>query len=356
MEDNRNNFEIDLVEIFGKLRKSWKRIAVWTGAFVFAGIVIGFSLPRKYVVGSELAPEISNSAVTRLSTLSSLAGLSASMLGSTDAVYPLVYPQVVTSTEFIAGLFPVPVEISVKGETVSTNLYEYTLKHVRHPWWSSAIIGCMKGVGKLKNAITGNGQEEEPDTLGVVDPFKLTRKQAAVAKYLGSCIESSIDKKTLVVTNVVTMQDPVVAATVCREVDSQLQKFVTSYRTDKAVKDLAYYQNLFDESRQEYIDAQRRFARFVDSHQGVVFESTKVEQNRLQNEMNLAYQIYSTNAQQLQNARAKVQQETPVFAEVIPPTVPLKPAGPSKKKIALVFLILGLCCGAADVLIREMKA
>lgn len=353
--EEKKEFELDLVKLVSKLLSSWKRIAVWTAAFIVVGIIIGFSLPRKYVAGAKLAPEISNTAVTRLSTLSSLAGLNATMLGSTDAVYPMVYPEIVTSAEFITDLYDLPLEFSWKDETVSTNLYGYVLNYVRMPWWSKAVSSCMKGAGKLAAKVAGKNESEEPDTLGTVDPFRLTRKQGRVMKYLSACIESTIDKKTLVITNVVTMQDPVVAATVCREVDRNLQRYVTSYRTDKAVKDLEFYQAQYDESKEAYVAAQRRFAKFVDSHQGVVFQSTKAEQDRLQNEMTLSYQLYSNCTQQLQNAKARVQQETPVFAEVISPTVPLKPAGPSKKKIALVFLVLGLVCGAVDVLLRDVK-
>lgn len=47
--------------------------------------------------------------------------------------------------------------------------------------------------------------------------------------------------------------------------------------------------------------------------------------------MNLAYQVYSQVAQQLQVARAKIQEEKPVFAVVEPATTPLEPSGTSRK-------------------------
>ena len=42
--------------------------------------------------------------------------------------------------------------------------------------------------------------------------------------------------------------------------------------------------------------------------------------------MSLAYQVYSQVASQLQVARAKVQEEKPVFAVVEPAVVPLNPS------------------------------
>lgn len=49
--------------------------------------------------------------------------------------------------------------------------------------------------------------------------------------------------------------------------------------------------------------------------------------------MSLAYQVYSQVASQLQVARAKVQEEKPVFAVVEPAVVPLDPSGTSKRYI-----------------------
>jgi uncharacterized protein involved in exopolysaccharide biosynthesis len=66
--------------------------------------------------------------------------------------------------------------------------------------------------------------------------------------------------------------------------------------------------------------------------------------------MNLAYQVYSQIATQLEGARIKVQQDKPVFAVLKPATVPMKKAGPSKSKLLVGFAFLAGCCAAAWVL------
>ena len=58
--------------------------------------------------------------------------------------------------------------------------------------------------------------------------------------------------------------------------------------------------------------------------------------------MSLAYQVYSQVANQLQVARAKVQEEKPVFAVVEPAVVPLESSGASKKVYVLVFVFLSV--------------
>ena len=56
--------------------------------------------------------------------------------------------------------------------------------------------------------------------------------------------------------------------------------------------------------------------------------------------MSLAYQVYSQVAQQLQVARAKVQEEKPVFAVVEPAVIPLQPSGTSRKMIVIGLMVI----------------
>ncbi len=80
----------------------------------------------------------------------------------------------------------------------------------------------------------------------------------------------------------------------------------------------------------------------MDTHDNLVLQSIRVEQERLQNDMSLAYQVYSQVINQLQIARAKVQEEKPVFAVVEPPVVPLKPSGIGVKLYVLLFVFFSL--------------
>ena len=96
-------------------------------------------------------------------------------------------------------------------------------------------------------------------------------------------------------------------------------------------------EKLFKERQQEYYEAQRKYADYMDSHDNIILQSVRTEQERLQNDMSLAYQVYSQVASQLQVARAKVQEEKPVFAVVEPAVVPLEPSGTSRKVLCFSF-------------------
>ena len=365
MEENYyEDYEIDIKALLQKLLKGWKTIAICVAACAVVGLVVAFSLPKKYRTTSVLAPELrmNKSSLGSLSSLTSLAGLSSSMLTSTEAMYPDLYPTIVSSTPFLSGLLEMPVTVSAKEGPVHTNLQEFYTKYQKHPWWGP-ILGFP---GKAAGWLSGLVRKEEPSVPaapavgGPADgpvpftaPVYVSEELDGAMKALDSCIEMEVDKKTALIKIVVTTQDKAITAQLMAEILNRLKEYVTSYRTEKARHDLEYMQTINEESRQNYITAQQRYARYVDANQNVVLLRARAEQDRLQNEMNLAYQLYMQTSQQVQLAGAKVQESTPVFAVIEPSTVPLKPCKPSKTMILFVFLILGACIGAAIALIRQ---
>ncbi|MGN0201737.1 MAG: Wzz/FepE/Etk N-terminal domain-containing protein [Candidatus Cryptobacteroides sp.] len=334
---------IDLAKFWVKTKASWKLILCCVGVSAVLGLIVGFSIPKKYKVVTKLAPELSNSAVNRLSSLANLAGMNANVLGSSDAVYPMIYPEIIYSANFMVDLFDMPVTLA--GEEPMT-LYEYVRDHSRRPWWSALFQLPGKLFALLK-------KEEDADPDAPVDPYRLTFEQAAVAKTLVSNIRATVEKKTMLITIETTMQDPVVAADLARYANEKLKKYVTDYRTDKVRETVEYLEGVLVQTRDDYYDAQKIYASYVDSHRNLVLQSVKVEAERLQNDMNMKYTLYKSVAQQLQEANLKVQQETPVFTEIVPASVPLRPCAPSKKKILAAFLFLGLVAGVAVAQLKK---
>ena len=74
-----------------------------------------------------------------------------------------------------------------------------------------------------------------------------------------------------------------------------------------------FTQKLYEEAQAAYYTAQSKYARYMDANQNIVRRSVRTEQERLQNEMTLNYNLYNQMAQQLQMAKAKVQEVTPAY-------------------------------------------
>ena len=328
--------EIDLVELARKVWANRRLVFKWCGIAVIVGLMVAFSIPKEYTTTVTLAPETTDGSRS-LGGLSALAGMAGISVGGTeggDALFPELYPDIVSSTGFSVELFSVPVR-DMDGE-LQTDLYTYLQEHQRSPWWSVILSFPFKCLGW----VTSLFQDKEAEGEGSVDPFQLTKEQTEVVKSLNQRIAVSVDKKTSVITLSVTMQDPLISATMTDTVMQKLQDHITNYRTSKARHDLDFAQELYDEARAKYYDAQQTYAAYVDANQNIALRSVQTKEERLRNEMTLAYNLYNQTAQQLQLAKAKVQENTPAYTVVQAATVPLRASKPSKPMVLVgcVFL------------------
>lgn len=328
--------EIDLIELAQKVWAERKLVFKACGIAVIVALVVAFSIPKEYATSVTLAPETGGKSVSGgIGALASMAGISLGASSGEDALSPELYPDIVSSTPFLINLF----DVRVKSEEaeVDTTLYAYLKEYQRSPWWNAITSAPFKVLGWTMSLFRDE-QPEEGDAR--LDPFHLTKEESGIAKALGSRLSVSVDKKTGVTTLTVTMQDALISASLTDTVMHSLQNYITDYRTNKARHDLAYMEKLYDEAKQDYTEAQQKYAQFADANLNISRLVYRAEQERLQNEMNLAYQMYTTVSQQLQMAKAKVQEITPVYTVVQPATVPLRAAKPNKLMILVGFVFL----------------
>lgn len=355
MDQDIKEQEIDLVEVVRKLWSEKKLILKSCGWAALIGIVVGFSIPKEYTTTVTLAPESSaaggKSMSGGLSALAGLAGINIGDIQGTDALSPAIYPDIVKSIPFSVELFDVKVT-DYKGE-LNTTLYDYLKEYQKKAWWSYIIGAPFDALGWIVKTIKG---EKKEVSNGVVDPFRLTVEQSGIVGVLGKRIEVEEDKKTTLIKISVTMQDPLISATVTNTVMEKLQDYITNYRTNKARVDLEYTQKLYDESMENYYKAQQEYASYMDRNQNISMKSVQAHQDRLKNEMQLAYSVYNQTAQQLQVAKAKVQEDTPVYTVVETATVPLRASKPSKPLILIGFVFLaGLGASGWILFGKDMK-
>ena len=345
-ETENDELEIDWMDILRRVIAIRKTLYKAAGIGLVLGIIIALSTPKQYTVSVTLAPEMGSD-----SKSGGLASLASSFLGggsmgnSPDALNAALSSEIVASTPFLLELFDTRVQ-TLDGE-LDTTLAAY-LDEQRGSWLGAVLSAPGMAIGFIKELFT-----EEPDTVTTLNPFQLTKKESQKVEFLRKNIVADIDKKTGITTLSVTLQDSKVTAIVADSVVTKLQQYIINYRIAKAKEDCAYLEQLYKERQQEYYDAQQRYARYVDANKSLVLQSVRTEQERLQNDMNLAFQVYSQVAQQLQVARAKIQEEKPVFAVVEPATVPLQPSGTSRKVILVGIVFLAVCCTAAWKLLGQ---
>ena len=336
---NDEELEIDLMDLLRKIIGIRKKIYKAAGIGLIIGIIVAISIPKQYTVEVTLSPEMGNNKGGGLS------GLAASFLGSgvtmgdgTDALNASLSADIVSSTPFLLELSAMEIPVT-KNKVMSLNTY---LDEETSPWWSYVIGFPGMVIGGVKSLFTEEDEDIYFDktSRGIIE---LSKKETEKIETLKEKITASVDKKTSMTSVTATFQDSKVAAVVADSVVKKLQEYIIDYRTSKSKEDCLYLEKLFKERQQEYYEAQKKYADYLDSHDNLILQSVRAEQERLQNDMSLAYQVYSQVASQLQVARAKVQEEKPVFAVVEPAVVPLEPSGTSRKIYVLAFIFLSVC-------------
>ena len=348
-QQEEDEMEIDLMEYARKLWAARKLLIKVAGLAIIVGIVIALTTPKQYTVSVTLAPESSKPGGGGLSGIASMLGVGGFNMGSdADALNVTLYPDIVSSTPFILDLMDTPVS-TIDEEQPDTTLVGYLKEYT-----SSSLMGTVMSLPfKAIGGIMSLFKSEEEVKTDIINPFHLTQEQSQTVNGLKKMIVANVDKKTGVTTVSVTMQDPMVAAILTDTVIVKLKEHITKYRISKAEEDCKYWEELNKVRQDDYYMKQKKYAEYVDANKNVVLQSVRIEQERLQNEMNLAYQVYSSVASQLQMAKAKVQEAKPVFAVVEPASVPLQPSGTSRKMILLGVVFLAVAAAAAWVLFGQ---
>lgn len=340
-----DELEIDLMEYARKLWTARKLLLKVAGIAAVVALVIAYSLPKKYTAEILVSPESSKGGSSGMAGMAAMLGMgNVSMGGDANALNFSMASDIVASTPFILEIINTRVQ-TMDGK-MDTTITAY-LATQKAPWWNTVMALPSMAIGGIKSLFSSNDGpvEEKP-----IDPFRLTPQQKGQISAVQSIIEIGADKKSGMTKLSVTVQDPLVAATMADTVLVKLQDYITKYKTSKAQEDCKYWEQLYEERKKEYYEAQERYAQYSDMNQGVIRQSVRIEQERLQNEQSLAFQVFSQTATQLQMSRAKLQEEKPAFAVLEPASVPLYPSGTSKKIILVGIVFLAVAGASAWVL------
>ena len=339
-ENNKEEVEIDLLELGRKLLDKKKFIIKCSIIGAVVGIIIAFSIPKEYTTTVVLTTGSGESAKGNMGALASMAGINLGGVQSEDVFSPNLYPSVLNSTPFIQGLLDINVRDDVQG--IDTSLYEYINKEQKSPWWSYIFKapGAVIGIFSSKKDSTNNKAINN-------NPRFISQEEMSLIETIKNSYKVTTDKKTGITSIDVTSQSPKISAFLADTLTSYLQNYVIEQRTKKANTDLVNSEKLYEQSKKDYYKSQQNLAAFADANMNVISAKYKINQERLQNEASIAYSVYNQMAQQVQMNKIKVQDNTPVFTIIQPAIEPLFAEKPKKKVIVIALLFLSIVgsCG-----------
>eukprot|EP01092_Planopodium_desertum_P010399 TRINITY_DN46163_c0_g3_i2.p1 TRINITY_DN46163_c0_g3~~TRINITY_DN46163_c0_g3_i2.p1 ORF type:complete len:351 (-),score=8.36 TRINITY_DN46163_c0_g3_i2:181-1233(-) len=339
--------EIDLLELARVIWSKRHLILKGTGIFVVLGVIIAFTSKVEYEASCKLMPESQEGAKGKLGGLGGLAGLAGIDLGlgTTGSLTPQLYPEIVKSIPFQLQLIHTPIRFEKLDSLMSSYTY-FTV--MDRPSLFGFIAEYTIGLpGKIKGLFAA--EEVAPSGPANDDLIRLTKEDWSMVETYRERISVSVDDKTGIITVTTEMPDPYAAARVTDLVVKKLTSEVTNYKVEKAQVNLEFIRERYAEAEKEYEAKQKQVARFTDRNKNITSSMVETEYQRLQNEMNIAFEVYKGLATQLEQAKIKIKEETPVFTVLEPVKVPVDKSRPKRKLILAGFLLTGFFLLAAVI-------
>lgn len=360
-KENKDS-EIDLIDIAKKIWSGRKIIIKSMIVFFVLGIFIVIFSPKEYKSEITLVVETSSSGSGMSGLLQQFGGLAGISMNKTDkeALVPDLYPEVIKSTPFLLEILKQKVVESKHDSTITVAQY---IDRYTRPSLASSISKYTIGLpGKIMEWIRGKNDHfskkipvlasDSAISLSV-EPIIITKEESDIIEAISECINTEQDfKKSNKFIIRVEMQDPLVVAQVTSSVVKNLTKYIIEYRTKKAKTDLNFVEKSTFQAESKYLEAQQKLAVYKDRNKNVILSSVQVEEEKLQSEFDLAFSVYSALAKQLEQAKIKVQEETPVFNVMDPAQIPLKKSNPNSILTLFLLLLIGGFIGVGIVFLK----
>jgi uncharacterized protein involved in exopolysaccharide biosynthesis len=303
------------------------------------GIFIAFISPNEYTASTTMVPQNADNTLrsSGLSSIASIAGFNMNMNQTTNELSPNVYPQIIQSAPFLLEIINTPFTFSEVDHPIT--LFDYYAEIAR-PGLLATLKKYTIGLpGVISKAIKGHPEKSRPE--GKNETFQLTPEQNTVCNNVAANISLNISEKDGYMELTSHFQEPLLAAQVTQKAQQLLQQYITKFKIEKATAQLQFIEERYNEKKKEFENAQATLADFRDRNKNVTSALARTEEERLQNEYQLAYEVYSQLAKQMEQAQIKVKEDTPVFSVIKPVTVPIQKSKPNRPVILVIWLFLG---------------
>lgn len=358
--------EITLVELVQKIRaffrRVWreKRIVVYCLLITLPiGLVIAFGSTKQYSASLRIMPYRAASGSGGLGGLASLAGIKIPSRGAEETVQPEMYPDIAQSLDFRIAMSETPLYFTSLGDyaTPMTYFSEYA-----EPSFADGVKKYTIGLPKLILGTVIGWFRSEEDSQGLGEdptPYlaKYPKEYLQLVTAIGNSftVEPEMLKGFQTITSLkisATMPDPEAAAGLTKAAADQLMESVIQFEIRKIKGELEYLEDHHNKMEARYHRAQAALAAFRDRTRNTTSAATQSEMERLQNEFSLSYDLYRSVRAELEQARIKLNRDTPVFTILENVVVPNEPSSPRKGRVLFLSVFLGVFFGVGIIGLR----
>ena len=345
-QTDEEEFSIDYVA-YAKLLWSKRKLIIKIFAVFFVlGLVFALTNPKAYTVSTTIVPQLSNAGSMnsgKLGALASIAGISMGDITSKNGeLSPLVYPQIFNNIELKKELIYTKFNFEDIDQPIT--LFDYCM----NPEYSKFNLGVFLKewtIGlpfKILEAIKG----EEPDVeySPNADGPKLvvlTKDESDLFKALEEQFFITIDDKNGYITMSATMPEQIAATQVVQRISDLMQKYITSFKIEKAQESLDFINSQYEKAKQEYNVAAKEWAEYSDANRAFTTKAAQIKMQQLHDQYTVAHTAYQNLKTQQIAAEIKVSEDTPIFSVIQPPYVPYEKSSMGKIKVLFIWCVLG---------------
>lgn len=344
--------EIDLMDYIRPLWLERRKLLYIVLIFLFFGILIAILQEREYTADTVFIPQIegeSGGIGGKIGGLASLAGID--IAGSAGGIIdfpPSLYPNLLDNIDTQLKLLESKIYLPETGDSVS---YKVFYDSIYSPSPLSKLKKYTFGLpGVILNMMRAASNETSLKSKQE-KYYRISESEYNHLVRLKSQMTLSPDPDAGYVALKFIMNDPEHAAQMAGHLEKIIHKELVDYRVDKIDRDLIYLEDIYKKRKEEFIKAQEALAEYMDGNQKLSQAMSQNQLQRLENDYDLAFDIYKDIAASLEQKRMERSKNTPLIKTIKPIVVPFIKSAPNRPLTALFFAILGLILGVAQILV-----
>lgn len=358
----RKDSEIGLAELIAGsrdfARTVWqerKSVLRLLGVAAAIGLFVALGSGEEYTAKTRILPYRSGvGAVGGLSGLAGLAGIRLPTGSADQTITADLYPEVAKSQDFRIDVAETPLYFSSLGRTASTVEYFRDLRDTPPTELiATYTFGLPSQLSALLRGSTPAVAAQAPSD-SVPRLASYDRKFLKMVKQLDRRLSVTMDRRTSVITITGQLPDPYAAADLVRVTSDQLMKRIIDHESRKAGEQYRFVNEEYRLAKGRFEGAQRDLAAFADRNRTLMSATAQIERDRLQRAYDLAFEVYQQFSRELEQARIKMNQDTPVFAVLEQVSVPTDRTSPRRAQIMVVALFIGGLVGVARIGLRRL--
>jgi capsular polysaccharide biosynthesis protein len=343
--------EIDFIAIAKTFWKGRKKILKTTLIFMALGLFVAIFSEKEYTASTTFVPQTSEGKKIGggLSGLAAIAGINLGSIGGNTGtgISPLIYPNLINNVSFQKELLQT--SITIKGIDDSTSFERYYTEI-----YNPSLLGYIKKYtiglpGLIIKTIKGNSDDVNLRRVdGAAEKSEIiaiSMSEKKLFEILDGCINIDINEDDGYVYLTATMPEALPSAQLAINAQKLLEKYIINFKIQKSNEQLKFIEERYIEKEQEFKRVQKKLAKFRDQNQGFNSAMAQTSIEVLQSEYDLAYNVFTELAKQLEKQKIQVKENTPVFTIIDPVYVPVEKSKPKRFSILIIWSFIGIFFG-----------